>query len=71
VPTVIFGIHPVAEHILDGEILGAAVEAGTAMRRAIAAHDLLVVALEYRDVVGAELAARGNQILVDVLQFVE
>jgi hypothetical protein len=53
VPTVIFRIHPIAEHIVDGEILGAVIEAGAAVRRAIAAQDLLVVAFEHREVVGA------------------
>jgi hypothetical protein len=71
VPTVVFRIHPITEYIVDGEILGTAIETRAAVRRAIAAENLLVVAFEHREIIAAELASRRGQILVDVLKFVK
>jgi hypothetical protein len=64
---VVLEVHPVAEDVVDGEVLGAVIEAGAAVRRAVGAGDRLVVALEQRVVLGREGAARREDVLVDVL----
>lgn len=67
VPAVVFRIHPIAEHIVDGEIFWATIETGAAVRCAITAQNLLVVAFECREIVLAELPTRRSQVFVDVL----
>src|SRR5262245_47949419 len=58
-PAVVFEVHPVAEHVVDRELLGTTVETDTAMRSAVGASDQLVVLLQDGDLGGRRLLPRG------------
>src|SRR5262245_59063905 len=54
-PTVVFEVHAVTEHVVDRELLWTTAEADTAMRRAVGASNLLVVLLQDGDLGGRRL----------------
>jgi hypothetical protein len=61
----------VAEHVVDRELLGTAVQADTAVRRAVGATDQVVVLLQDGDLGGRRFLPGGEQVLVHVLELEE